>query len=228
MCVFPSHFHWVSTGDGYGNGLKTDVLLENIGVRESARKKNKLRWRSILPRLTSYHARSTDFEEKIEGLNRLRRAASNFIGLILSHSIRKILAFFSGVEFFEDFNPSSEKEESRCLVFTSSTKREIRHFHVVVVQGRQRNVQKSVMHAQSYCFANLNQERIKGGSSFTLSCLNLLLLSRSRWRRRGSCLTSLMGTRKNKAREENTLPSRVSHARSFFPALIFPSACHRG
>ena len=32
-------------------------------------------------------------------------------------------------------------------------KREIRHFHVVVVQWRQRNVQKSVMHVQSCCFA---------------------------------------------------------------------------
>ena len=27
-------------------------------------------------------------------------------------------------------------------------------FHVVVAQGRQRNVQKSVMHVQSCCFAN--------------------------------------------------------------------------
>ena len=30
------------------------------------------------------------------------------------------------------------------------------HFHVVVVQWRQRNVQKSVMHVQSCCLANLN------------------------------------------------------------------------
>ena len=52
---------------------------------------------------------------------------------------------------------SSGKENgSRCLAFTSSTKREIRHFHVVVVQRRQRNVQKSVMHVQSCCFTNLN------------------------------------------------------------------------
>ena len=33
--------------------------------------------------------------------------------------------------------------------------REIRHFHVVAVQRRQRNVQKSVMHVQSCCFAFL-------------------------------------------------------------------------
>ena len=40
-------------------------------------------------------------------------------------------------------------QESCCLVFPSSTKREIRHLHVVVTQRRLRNVQKSVMHAQS-------------------------------------------------------------------------------
>ena len=47
-----------------------------------------------------------------------------------------------------------KRKESCCLVFPSSTKREFRHFHVVVVQRRQRNVQKSVMHVQSCCFAN--------------------------------------------------------------------------
>ena len=49
---------------------------------------------------------------------------------------------------------SSERERkfSRRL-FTSSIKCEIRHFRVVVVQWRQRNVQKSVMHVQSCCFA---------------------------------------------------------------------------
>ena len=38
-------------------------------------------------------------------------------------------------------------------MFPSSIKREFRHLHVVVVQQRQRNVQKSVMHVQSCCFA---------------------------------------------------------------------------
>ena len=41
-------------------------------------------------------------------------------------------------------------------MFPSSTKREIRHFHVVAVQRQLRNVQKSVMHVQSCCSANLN------------------------------------------------------------------------
>ena len=51
---------------------------------------------------------------------------------------------------FKTLHQSSGKQkESRCLVFTSSTKHEIRHFHVVVVQ------KKRVMHVHSCCFANL-------------------------------------------------------------------------
>ena len=50
-----------------------------------------------------------------------------------------------------------KKKVVACLAFTSSTKRENRHFRVVVVQWRQRNVNwKSVMHVQSCCFADLN------------------------------------------------------------------------
>ena len=47
-----------------------------------------------------------------------------------------------------------EKEKE---VFTYSIKRvrEIMMFRVVVVQRRPRNVQKKVMHVQSYCFASL-------------------------------------------------------------------------
>ena len=42
-------------------------------------------------------------------------------------------------------------------MFTSSTKREIRQFHVTVVQPRrQREVQKSVIHVQSCSFANVS------------------------------------------------------------------------
>ena len=52
---------------------------------------------------------------------------------------------------------SSGKEKESCfLVFPTLTKREIKHFHVVVVQRRQRNEQQSVMHVQSCCFANQN------------------------------------------------------------------------
>ena len=56
---------------------------------------------------------------------------------------------------FKGPNSSSEREIKfrRCL-FTTSVKREMRHFHVVVVQKRKRNVQKSVMHVRSCCCAN--------------------------------------------------------------------------
>ena len=75
--------------------------------------------------------------------------------------------------------PSQQTEkESCCLVFLSSTKREIRHYHVVVVQRRLKNEQKSVMHVQSCCFANLN----------------LLLFFRSRCRLRRRCLSTLIPT----------------------------------
>ena len=44
-------------------------------------------------------------------------------------------------------------EIARHYLFTFSIKHEIRYFHVVVAQKRQRNEQKSVMHVQSCCFA---------------------------------------------------------------------------
>ena len=40
------------------------------------------------------------------------------------------------------YQSSGKEKESRCLVFTSSTKREIRYFHDVVVQRRQWNCTK--------------------------------------------------------------------------------------
>ena len=54
------------------------------------------------------------------------------------------------------YQSSGKEKGSCCLVFPSSTKRQIRHFHVVVVQLRLRNVQKNVMHVRRCCFANLN------------------------------------------------------------------------
>ena len=54
------------------------------------------------------------------------------------------------------YQSSGKEEENCCFVFPSSKKREIRHYHVVVVQRRLRNVQKSVMDVQSCYFANLD------------------------------------------------------------------------
>ena len=52
------------------------------------------------------------------------------------------------------YESSGKGKESCCLVVLSSTNHDIRYFHVVVVQQRQRNVQKTVMHVLSCCFAN--------------------------------------------------------------------------
>ena len=58
---------------------------------------------------------------------------------------------------------SLERErKSRVCLFTSCIKRKIRHFHVVVVQSRQRNVRKRVMHVQSCYFAHNNGAAMKG------------------------------------------------------------------
>ena len=72
------------------------------------------------------------------------RAALNFIALIPSRLIRQMLAkFFLELDSKGLYFKVQEKGKgSCCLVFPSSTKREIRHFHVIVVQRRQRNVQK--------------------------------------------------------------------------------------
>ena len=65
-------------------------------------------------------------------------------------------------------------------MFPSSTKREIRHIHVVVVQWRQTNVQK---------------RRDERAELLFCQC-NLLLFCRSRWRHRHRCLSSLLPLRK--------------------------------
>ena len=66
-----------------------------------------------------------------------------------------MLANFLELNCKGPYQSSGKEKESSCRVFLSSTKRVIRHFHVVVVQQRQRYVQKRVMHVQSCCFANL-------------------------------------------------------------------------
>ena len=63
-------------------------------------------------------------------------------------------ANFTRVDFLGRDSSFEREGKVRRHLFTFSINREIRHFHVVVVQWRQRNVQKSVMHVQSCCFAH--------------------------------------------------------------------------
>ena len=48
----------------------------------------------------------------------------------------------------------TEMVEFIALPFPFSSKLKIWSFHVVIVQGLKRNVQKSVMHGQSFCLVH--------------------------------------------------------------------------
>ena len=95
----------------------------------------------------------------------------------LSHLLQFVRCWQISLEFNSKalLQRTGKEKESCCLLFTSSSKRGMRHFHVVVVPWRQRNVQKNVMHVQSCYFADPN----------------LLLLCCSQCRRRLRCLSSL-------------------------------------
>ena len=62
---------------------------------------------------------------------------------------------FSGFKIPSDYvsKLGKRKRKNRSHLVTFSRKGEL---YVIVVQQRQRNVQKIVMHVQSCCFANLN------------------------------------------------------------------------
>ena len=129
-----------------------------------------------------YHV-NREFKQQRRRRRRLRKRhlKSEFALLQTLSRLFHLVYFVKCWQMFLELNSkglyqsSGKEKESCCLVFPSSTKREIRQFHVVVVQRRQRNVQKSVMHVQSCCFA----------------CLNLLLFCRSCCRRRRRCLSSM-------------------------------------
>ena len=66
-----------------------------------------------------------------------------------------MLAIFQELNSKGLYLSSKKQNENRSVEFTSSIKRQLRKFHVVVVQRRQRNIHKSVMHVQSCYFASL-------------------------------------------------------------------------
>ena len=94
-----------------------------------------------------YFCTTTETTGNLRCLSWLYRAYSILFNLY------NVVEFF-WLSFLKDFIEVEGKKESRCLTLTSSTKRDSRHFPVIVVQCRQRNVQKSAMHVHSYCFSN--------------------------------------------------------------------------
>ena len=126
-----------------------------------------------------------ELEQQIRGRLRKHHLKTEFpllqtlSRLVPSRSVRQMLANYLGVQWIlRDCTVQEGRrkdKETRYLVSKSSTKREIKNFHVAVVQRRQRNVQKSVMRVQSCCFTDLK----------------LLLFCRSCCCRRRRCLSSL-------------------------------------
>ena len=106
-----------------------------------------------------------ELEQQIRGRLRKHHLKTEFpllqtwSRLVQSHSIRQMLANCLGVQWIlRDCTVQEGRrkdKETRYRVSKSSTKREIRKFHVAVVQRRQRNVQKSVTRLQSCCFTDL-------------------------------------------------------------------------
>ena len=120
-----------------------------------------LRWRHVKTH-NRYFLIIRELQQQRRRRLRKRHLKSDFALLQILSRLFQLVQFVKCWQIFLELNSkrlyqsSGKDKESRCFVFTSSTKREIRHFHVVVVQRRQRNVQKSVMHVQSCCFSDLN------------------------------------------------------------------------
>ena len=126
-----------------------------------------------------YHVNKEREQQRQQRLRKRHLKSEAALLQTLSRLIH-LVQFVKCWKFFLELNSKRlfQSSESCGLEFTSSTKREIMHFHVLDVQWRQRNVGKSVMHVQGCCFLNLN--------------LGLLLFCRFRWRHRRRCLSSVI------------------------------------
>ena len=84
---------------------------------------------------------STNRKRHLEGES---RTVSNFIDLTQFHLVCQMLGKFSGAESERSVSKFRKRKENFCFVFTQSIRqaREIRMFHVAIVQRRLRNVQK--------------------------------------------------------------------------------------
>ena len=120
--------------------------------------------------------------------------------------------FWSWIPKGTEYLSSQKEKENRCLVSTSSIKREISKFHFLAIREvtAKKKDKKSMLHVQS-CFASLN----------------LLLFCRSRCRRR--CLNSVINLRSAPTWEGQTLYGNISkythsdHSSRFLRSFIMHS-----
>ena len=156
--------------------------------------------------LHSHSSKISGWQQTKNSLRKWICNVSNLIRLIQFHLICQMLAKFSGVEskrtVLKKFRKRRRKFPSN--VFTCSTKhgREIRKFHVAVVQWRLRNVQKSMMQMQSYCFAKKSYciLTVLVAACPLRHCLNSLLLwsrnfaTKVTWRHTSLCYSEIKMT----------------------------------
>ena len=74
--------------------------------------------------------------------------------------LKSEFTLFQNSALLIDFIPCHSINFVKHCIFLSATKREIRQFHIMVVQGWQRNVEKRMMYMQNCCFANINLQCI--------------------------------------------------------------------
>ena len=75
----------------------------------------------------------------------------------------KCWQIFLKLNSYRLYRSSGKEKESRCLLFTPSTKREIRHFHVVIVQWRRE------MYKKAWCTCEIVVLLIQTGHFFPFS-----------------------------------------------------------
>ena len=114
-------------------------------------------------------AKFSDDKKPKTSLKKWIRTVSNFIGLIqflfyLSNNVGEIFLIFflgggggRGVESERTLSKFKKRKRKFlcCVTYSIKQAREISNFHVAVVQRRQRHVEKSMIHVQSYCFSNI-------------------------------------------------------------------------
>ena len=138
-----------------GNSLKFDIFNELEQTQQSFKKS-----KFILKVTFSLPSPSSMLKRQQKREFTVLQTSSPLFHVI--HFV-KFLANFSGRNLINPkglYQSTGKEKENWCHLFTSrsSNKREvlIRHFHVVVVQRRPRNLQNSVVYVQGCCVANLN------------------------------------------------------------------------
>ena len=122
-------------------------------------------------------AKFLDDKKPKTSLKKWTRTVSDFDDVIQFHLICQMMAKFSGFKSERTEFRKRKRKFLRCALLLGKAGA----WTLIVVQRRLRNLQKSVMHVHSCCFADIN----------------LLLFSSSLWRRLHRCLSFLLWRSRN-------------------------------